>query len=64
MIEWRDFGAAIALVFVIEGLLPLLSPRRFRETMLAAVQLEDRVLRALGLTSMVIGAVVLYFVRA
>lgn len=63
MIQWADLGAALALVFVIEGLLPLLSPRRFRETLLTAVKLDDRLLRALGLASMTAGATLLWLVR-
>ncbi len=63
MLDWVDLGAALALVLVIEGLLPLLSPRGFREAMLAAVQLDDRVLRVLGLVSMATGALLLYWIR-
>lgn len=63
MIHWSDLGTALALVLVIEGLLPLLSPRNFRQTMLAAVQLNDRVLRTIGIASMTIGVLLLYWVR-
>lgn len=63
MIQWTDLGAAVALVLVMEGLLPLLSPRRTRETMLAALRLNDRTLRALGLASMFTGVVLLYWIR-
>lgn len=63
MLQWSDLGAALALVFVVEGVLPLLSPRRFRAAMLAATRLEDRALRVLGLTSMVGGVLLLYWIR-
>lgn len=63
MLQWSDLGAALALVFVVEGMLPLLSPRHFRFTMLAATRLEDRALRVLGLTSMVGGVLLLYWIR-
>jgi uncharacterized protein YjeT (DUF2065 family) len=63
MIQWSDLGAAIALVFVIEGLLPLLAPRRFRETLLAATRLDDRALRLTGFASMIGGALLLYWIR-
>lgn len=63
MINWVDLGSAIALVLVIEGLLPLLSPAKFRTSMLAAVQLNDRVLRAVGFVSMCAGALMLFLVR-
>mgnify|MGYP006183174097 CR=1 FL=1 len=63
MIDWSDLGTALALVLVIEGLLPLLSPRNFRQAMLAAVKLNDRVLRTIGIGSMTIGVLLLYWVR-
>lgn len=63
MLEWPDLGAALALVLVIEGLLPLLSPRGFRDAMLAALRLDDHMLRILGLVSMIAGAALLYWIR-
>lgn len=63
MIHWSDLGAAIALLFVLEGLLPLIAPRRFRESLLAAARLEDRALRLLGFVSMLGGVLFLYWVR-
>ena len=63
MIAWTELGTALALVLVIEGLLPLLSPRGFRQAMLAAVQMNDRGLRAVGLTTMIVGVLLLYWIR-
>ena len=63
MIDWSDLGTALALVLVIEGLLPLLSPRNFRQALLAAVQMNDRVLRTVGVASMTVGVLLLYWVR-
>lgn len=57
----EDFLRALALVMVIEGMLPFLSPRRFRESLLRAASLEDRPLRLLGLVAMVGGAGLLHF---
>ena len=62
-IAWIDLFSAIALVMVLEGILPFISPSRFKRTMLAALQLEERALRVIGLLSMISGAVLLYFVR-
>lgn len=61
---WRDLGAALALVMVIEGLLPFLNPARCRESLLRAARLTDVALRALGLASMVAGVLLLYYVRS
>jgi uncharacterized protein YjeT (DUF2065 family) len=52
------FGA-MALVLVIEGLLPFLSPGTWRRVFERAVQLSDGQIRFFGLTSMVLGLVLL-----
>lgn len=46
---------AFALMLVIEGLLPFISPRIWRETFRRATELADGQLRFVGLTSIVIG---------
>ena len=50
---------AIALVLVIEGMLPFLSPDGWRQAMMQAARLRDRVLRLVGLGSMLIGVIIL-----
>jgi uncharacterized protein YjeT (DUF2065 family) len=50
---------ALALVLVIEGLLPMLSPRTWRQTFERALQLKDGQLRFLGLVSVAAGAALL-----
>lgn len=50
-------------MLVLEGILPFLNPRRVRETLSQIIQMQDRVLRLMGLSSMLIGLVVLYVVR-
>ena len=62
-IQWSDLMAGMALAMVLEGLLPFLSPKGFREALITAVQLPDKALRRLGLISMVIGLAVLYWAR-
>lgn len=62
-LAWTDLGTAVALVLVIEGLMPFLAPAALRRTMAQVAQLPDRQLRFLGVTSMLIGLVVLYLVR-
>lgn len=51
--------AACALVLVLEGLLPLIAPRSWRNTFLRLVKLSDGQLRFIGLVSIVIGVVTL-----
>ena len=54
---------ALALMLVFEGLLPFLSPRLWRDVFARATQLGDGQIRFLGLTSMVLGLLLLAFWR-
>ncbi|HEX9803422.1 MAG TPA: DUF2065 domain-containing protein [Gammaproteobacteria bacterium] len=58
-----DLWAAVALVLVIEGLLPALSPRTYRKAMFAVMQMDERSIRMTGLASMIAGALFLYLVK-
>jgi len=60
---WQDLLAALALVLIIEGMLPFLNPAGFRRTMQMIAQLEDSNLRFAGLTAMIVGCLLLYLVR-
>jgi len=60
---WRDLGAALALVLVFEGLIPLLSPVTAKRTGAALAMLDERVLRAIGAVSIGCGLAALYAVR-
>jgi len=60
---WESIIPALALVLVIEGMLPFISPKSWREAMMQAAQLPDNILRSLGFVSMMVGVIVLYFVR-
>jgi uncharacterized protein YjeT (DUF2065 family) len=54
--------SALALMLVVEGLLPFLSPGAWRQVFQRALQLSDGQIRFLGLTSMVVGLVALLLV--
>jgi uncharacterized protein YjeT (DUF2065 family) len=60
---WDVFPAAIALVMVFEGLLPFLSPRRWRAAIATVAALDDRSIRRFGLISMGLGVGLLYLVN-
>ena len=47
--------AAFALVLVVEGLLPLLAPRFWRESFAKLVTLSDGQLRFIGLAAIALG---------
>ena len=55
--------AAMALVFVLKGIVPFLSPDVYRRTIGQMVGLNDRSLRVIGLVSMIVGLLALYLVR-
>ncbi len=52
--------AALAIMLVIEGILPFTAPRLWRETFRKLVEMSDGQIRFAGLTSMMIGLVILY----
>ena len=60
---WHDLLVASALVLVLEGIWPFLSPSGSRRAMLSLAEADDRTLRLLGLVSMVLGVVLLYWVN-
>lgn len=54
---------AFALMLVIEGLLPFLAPRVWRETFRRVTELSDGQIRFIGLSSMLVGIVLLTIFR-
>ncbi len=57
------FLMALALMLVIEGVLPFLLPAVWRETFRRITQFTDGQIRFFGLSSMIAGLILLYFVR-
>ena len=54
---------AVALMLVIEGLLPFVAPRVWRETFRRVTELTDGQIRFIGLSSMLVGVVLLTVFR-
>jgi uncharacterized protein YjeT (DUF2065 family) len=50
---------AFALMLVLEGLLPFLAPSAWRETFRRLVEMSDGQIRFIGLTSMLVGLILL-----
>ena len=61
--NWADFGAALALVLVIEGLIPFLSPRGYKNMVQQMALMPEQAMRNVGLVLIVLGLLVLYLVR-
>jgi uncharacterized protein YjeT (DUF2065 family) len=57
------FLMAFALMLVIEGALPFLAPSIWRDTFRRITQMTDGQIRFIGLTSMMIGLLVLLVAR-
>ncbi len=60
---WSDLFAALALVLILEGVMPFVNQRGTRRTLDLVSQMPDGQLRTVGLVSMIVGLVLLYFVR-
>ena len=57
---WQVLPVALALVLIIEGAMPFISPNRWRNMLAIVAQMEDRVIRNIGLGSMLLGVMLLY----
>ncbi len=60
---WQVLPVAVSLVFILEGVLPFLSPNRWRQMMTLVVQMDDGIIRNFGLGSMIFGLFLLYIVN-
>ena len=56
------FLMAFALMLIIEGVLPFLAPSLWRDTFRRITQMSDGQIRFFGLTSMLIGLMLLFLV--
>ena len=54
---------ASALVLVLEGIMPFLNPAAFRRALFQMAEMKNRQLRMIGLFSMALGLVILYWVN-
>ena len=60
---WTEILTAIALVLVLEGMLPFVGPGRYKQLVAQIVRLSDNQLRTFGLSTMIAGLLLLFFVR-
>ncbi len=60
---WHDLGVALCLVLVIEGIVPFLYPKRWREMVVMVSEIDDRTMRMVGLGSMLLGTGLLYLIN-
>ncbi|BAP56691.1 putative transmembrane protein [Thioploca ingrica] len=60
---WQQFGIAIALLLVIEGIIPFLSPTGWRKTLQVISEMPDEKVRLIGFVSMISGVILLYLIH-
>ena len=62
--DWTDLFAAFAIYLVIEGILPFVNPRGWKQSIEMIAQLSERQLRVFGLASMLAGVLLLAVIRS
>lgn len=60
---WEYWLAALGLMLVLEGMMPFLFPKVWRETLGKLAQLQDGQMRFVGLTLMIGGLLLIYWVK-
>ncbi len=61
--NWTDLLTALALVMVVEGIMPFISPQGYKNTMQQLLMMPNNTLRYVGLGLMLVGVVALFLVR-
>jgi len=61
MSDASSWMTALALVLVIEGLLPMFAPQRWREMFRQILQMQDGQIRFFGLVSVLLGLIGLWW---
>jgi len=61
---WTEILTAVALLLVIEGMLPFVRPDRYKQLVAQIAQLSDNQLRNFGLAAMIAGLLMLFVVRS
>jgi uncharacterized protein YjeT (DUF2065 family) len=61
--NWTELFSALALVMIIEGVIPFINPRGYKNTMKQMLAMPEPTLRVVGLGLMIVGAISLFFIR-
>ena len=61
---WTEILTALALVLIIEGMVPFVGPRKYRQIVSQMAMLSDNHLRTVGLVVMIAGVGLLFLVRS
>jgi uncharacterized protein YjeT (DUF2065 family) len=60
---WTTLLTAFALMLVLEGLLPFIAPKAWRDAFRRITELADGQIRFLGLSSIVVGVILLFILK-
>jgi len=60
---WHELAVAFCLMLVVEGIIPFVSPGRWRKMLLMLDQVDDNTMRMIGLGSMLTGTVLLLIIN-
>ena len=63
-LDWTDLLAALAIVCIIEGVMPFINPPEMKRLLARMASMEEREMRIFGLASMLLGLAILYMVRS
>jgi uncharacterized protein len=58
--NFSDLAAAIALLLVLDGIMPFVNPRAMKRMLAKLLEVGDRELRIAGLGCMLVGVALLY----
>lgn len=61
--NWTELFSALALVMIIEGIIPFLNPKGYKNTMQQMMSMPESTLRVLGLGLMIVGSISIFFIR-
>jgi uncharacterized protein YjeT (DUF2065 family) len=62
-VYWTAILTAVALLLILEGMLPFVGPGRYKQLVAQIASLSDNQLRTVGLVAMIAGLLLLFLVR-
>jgi len=60
---WQELLTAFALLLVLEGIMPFVNPEGLKRMLSLVAQMGNTLLRLAGISSMLLGVIILYLVR-
>ena len=63
-LDWTDLLAALAIVCIIEGIVPFMNPAGMKRLLSKLSAMEERELRLGGFFSILVGLAILFLVRS